>query len=88
MAVNADDIRPEEPEDGVHEPNSYFKAFDTIVAELDELAKVLTPDESDDGDFPDGDAAEVHGAADGEPANGLFVVRFDVEGILPLSQTA
>ena len=49
MAVNADDIRPEEPEDGIHEPNSYFKAFDTIVAELDELAKVLTPDESDDG---------------------------------------
>ena len=45
MAVNADDIRPEELEDGVHEPNSYFKAFDTIVAELDELAKVLTPED-------------------------------------------
>ena len=34
MAVNADDIRPEELEDGVHEPNSYYKAFDAIVAGL------------------------------------------------------
>ena len=49
MAVNADDIRPEELEDGVHEPNSYYKAFDAIVAGLDELAKLLTPDEYDDG---------------------------------------
>ena len=49
MAVNADDIRPEELEEGVREPNSYYKAFDAIVAGLDELAKLLTPDEYDDG---------------------------------------
>ena len=31
MAVNADDIRPEELEDGVHEPNSYYNVKDLTL---------------------------------------------------------
>ena len=53
MAVNGDEIRPEETEDGIHDQNSYFEAFAGIVAALDALAKAVTPDEEDDGTPPD-----------------------------------
>lgn len=53
MAVNADDIRPEDPLEEPHDPNSYFAAFDEIAAELDALAKAVTPDEYDDETPPD-----------------------------------
>lgn len=53
MAFNGDEIRPAEPEDGAHNPNSYFEAFAEIVAALDALAKAVTPEEGDDGTSPD-----------------------------------
>lgn len=41
------------------ESNSYFAELDAIAAKLDEAAKILTPDESDDGTPPDeGEQAE------------------------------
>ena len=36
-----------------HKPNSYFEAFDGIVAALDALAKAVTPDGGDDGTPPE-----------------------------------
>ena len=36
-----------------HERNAYFAELDAIAAKLDETAKILTPDESDDGTPPD-----------------------------------
>lgn len=36
------------------EHNAYFAELDAIAAKLDEAAKILTPDESDDGTPPDG----------------------------------
>lgn len=53
MAVNGDEIRPEEPEEDFHNPNSYFKELEGIVAALDALAKAVTPDEYDDGTPPE-----------------------------------
>ena len=53
MAFNGDEVRPDEPEDGAHNPNSYFEAFAEIVAELDALAKAVTPDDGDDGTPPE-----------------------------------
>ena len=53
MAVNGDEIRPEEPEEDYHNPNSYFKELEGIVAALDALAKAVTPEEYDDGTPPD-----------------------------------
>lgn len=53
MAVNGDEKRPGETEDGVNYPNSYFEAFDGIAAALDALAKAVSPDEADDGTPPD-----------------------------------
>lgn len=53
MAFNGDEVRPEEPEGDVHNPNSYFEAFSEIVAALDALAKAVTPDDGDDGTPPD-----------------------------------
>ena len=55
MAVNGDEIRPEEPEEDFHNPNSYFKELEGIVAALDALAKAVTPDEYDDGTPPETD---------------------------------
>ena len=52
MAFNGDDVRPEEPEDGAHNPNSYFEAFAEIASALDALAKAVTPDDGDDGTPP------------------------------------
>ena len=41
------------------ESNAYFAELDAIAAKLDEAAKILTPDESDDGTPPDeGEQAE------------------------------
>ena len=37
-----------------HEKNAYFAELDAIAAKLDEAAKILTLDESDDGTPPDG----------------------------------
>ena len=50
MAFNGD-----ETGEGVepHKPNSYFEAFDGIVAALDALAKAVTPDGGDDGTPPE-----------------------------------
>jgi hypothetical protein len=50
MAFNGD-----EPGEGVepHKPNSYFEAFDGIVAALDALAKAVSPDGGDDGTTPE-----------------------------------
>ena len=53
MAVNGDEIRPEEPEEDYHNPNSYFKELEGIVAALDALAKAVTPEEYDDGTPPE-----------------------------------
>ena len=36
-----------------HERNAYFAELDAIAAKLDETAKILTPDEGDDGTPPD-----------------------------------
>lgn len=36
-----------------HEKNAYFAELDAIAAKLDETAKILTPDEGDDGTPPD-----------------------------------
>lgn len=50
MAFNGD-----ETGEGVepHKPNSYFEAFDGIVAALDALAKAVSPDGGDDGTTPE-----------------------------------
>ena len=50
MAFNGD-----ETGEGVepHKPNSYFEAFDGIVAALDALAKAVTPDGGNDGTPPE-----------------------------------
>ncbi|MGN0842222.1 MAG: hypothetical protein ACI4QF_03030 [Kiritimatiellia bacterium] len=50
MAFNGD-----ETGEGVepHKSNSYFEAFDGIVAALDALAKAVTPDGGDDGTPPE-----------------------------------
>lgn len=39
-------------EEEIHDPNSYFQAFDGIVEALDALVKTVTPDEEDDGTPP------------------------------------
>ena len=38
-----------------HDANAYFAAFDDIINALDDLSKVLTPDESDDNEPSDGE---------------------------------
>lgn len=40
------------------EQNAYFAELDAIAAKLDEAAKILTPDEGDDGTPPDGTERE------------------------------
>ena len=50
MAFNGDET---EAVGEVHKPNSYFEAFDGIVAALDALAKAVTPDGGDDGTPPE-----------------------------------
>ena len=50
MAFNGDET---EAVGEAHKPNSYFEAFDGIVAALDALAKAVTPDDGDDGTPPE-----------------------------------
>ena len=50
MAFNGDET---EAVGEAHKPNSYFEAFDGIVAALDALAKAVTPDGGDDGTPPE-----------------------------------